>query len=139
MGAVTGRVGALPVRACRSVPDLTSDSTPGSAQVDRHELLADLADEFLRRHRAGEGPSLDEYCAKHAGLAGRIRDLFPAMLAMEQPGLGPPADVEPPAERVGATVGRYKPPRAEKGDSRSGSLTPFLRPRREKEQAEYRG
>jgi tetratricopeptide (TPR) repeat protein/tRNA A-37 threonylcarbamoyl transferase component Bud32 len=79
-----------------------------AADTRADELLAELADDFLRRHRAGEHPSLDDYCTRHPGLAGRIRDLFPAALAMEQPGIGATVDVAPPAERVGATIGRYK-------------------------------
>ena len=73
------------------------------------ELLAELADEFLRRHRGGDRPSVDEYAGRHPDLAERIRDLFPAALAMEQPGLSAFMDAAPPAERVGATIGgRYK-------------------------------
>lgn len=60
-------------------------------------MLAGLADDFLRRHRAGERPTDEEYAAAHPALADRIRDLFSAMLAMEQPGLG--VDPAPPAER----------------------------------------
>ena len=72
------------------------------------ELLAELADDFLRRYRAGEHPSVDEYAAKHPELADRIREVFPAMMAMEQPGGGATLDFAPPTERVGATIGRYK-------------------------------
>jgi serine/threonine protein kinase len=71
-------------------------------------MLADLADDFVRRHRAGQNPSLDAYCAQHPELADQIRELFPAVMAMEQPGLDTAVDVSPPAERVGATIGRYK-------------------------------
>src|SRR6185436_11936365 len=55
----------------------------------------------LRRYRAGERPSVDEYAIRHPELAGRIRDLFTAMLVME-------SDTALLNERVGATVGRYK-------------------------------
>jgi tetratricopeptide (TPR) repeat protein len=41
-------------------------------------------------------------------LAGRIRALFPAMAAMEQPAFGAALDPAPPAERVGSVIGRYK-------------------------------
>jgi serine/threonine protein kinase/uncharacterized protein HemY len=81
---------------------------PTAAGDTSDELLANLADDILRRHRAGEKPTPDEYCERHRELAGRIRDLFPAILAMEQPGTGSTVDLAPPAERVGATVGRYK-------------------------------
>ena len=68
------------------------------------DLLTALADDFLRRRRAGERPSPEEYASKHPELAGRIRALFPTMIALEQPGLDP----APPAERVGSVIGRYK-------------------------------
>jgi len=72
------------------------------------ELLADLADEFLLHYRAGEQPSVDELAGKYPDLADRIRELFPAMIAMEQPALGATVDLAPSVERVGATIGRYK-------------------------------
>jgi serine/threonine protein kinase/tetratricopeptide (TPR) repeat protein len=70
----------------------------------RQGRLADLSDEFLRRHRAGERPTVDEYARKHPELADEIRDLFPAMLAMEEPA----GEWALPSERVGSTIGRYK-------------------------------
>ena len=74
-----------------------ADETSGADDL----LLAELTDDFLRRRRVGERPSVEEYAAKHPHLADRIRDLFPAMLLVEH-------DAAPPAERVGATIGRYK-------------------------------
>ena len=82
-----------------------SETTVGDT---RDERVAALADDFLRRHRAGTCPDVAEYAAEHPDLADHIRELFPAMLAMEQPGLGAAVDVTPAAERVGAVVGRYK-------------------------------
>ena len=41
--------------------------------------LAQLADEFLERHRRGERPALTEYTARHPELAEQIRALFPAL------------------------------------------------------------
>ena len=67
-----------------------------------HEHLAALADEFIARYRRGERPTVDEYARRYPHLAGEIRDVFPAMLAMEQPvddiGIDP----------VGTIIGRYK-------------------------------
>src|SRR5262245_9353926 len=81
----------------------------GSAETHaQDDLLAKLADDFLRRHRAGESPTIDEYASKHPELAHRIRDLFPAMLALEQPGVALTPESAPPTERIGATMGRYK-------------------------------
>jgi eukaryotic-like serine/threonine-protein kinase len=81
---------------------------PAGATVGGDDLLAQLTDDFLRGHRAGERPSVDEYALKHPHLAGRIRELFPVMLAMEQRGVAATGETAPFTEHVGATVGRYK-------------------------------
>lgn len=47
------------------------------------EPIEILADSFLDRHRRGEGPDPEDYVALHPELAGQIRDLFPALLALE--------------------------------------------------------
>ena len=83
-----------------------TEPTPAGDTPD--DVLADLVEDFLRRHRAGDDPSVAEYCARHPDLADRIQDVVPAMLAMEQPGLGATVEVTPAVERVGATIGRYK-------------------------------
>jgi serine/threonine protein kinase/Tfp pilus assembly protein PilF len=48
------------------------------------EPLEELAESFLARFRAGERPALGEYEAQHPELAGEIRDLFPALVLMEE-------------------------------------------------------
>ncbi len=53
-----------------------------------------LAEEFLDRKRRGEQPSLREYVERHPDLAAEIRDVFPALLMMENLG-----------ESSGATTG----------------------------------
>src|SRR6516165_1630797 len=45
-----------------------------------------LAEDFLARKRRGEHPTLQEYLDRHPELAGEIRDLFPALLMMEDLG-----------------------------------------------------
>ncbi len=45
-----------------------------------------LAEEFLDRKRRGEQPTLREYLERHPELAEEIRDLFPALLMMEDLG-----------------------------------------------------
>ena len=48
--------------------------------------LDQLAEEFLARCRRGERPAVSEYAAQHPELAEQIRDLFPALLVMEDLG-----------------------------------------------------
>jgi eukaryotic-like serine/threonine-protein kinase len=45
-----------------------------------------LAEEFIARKRRGEKPTLSEYTNKYADLAEDIRDLFPALMMMEDLG-----------------------------------------------------
>jgi WD40 repeat protein/serine/threonine protein kinase len=60
------------------VSDKTSDHSAD------YVLLTRLADEFAARYRAGERPALQEYIDRHPNLANDIRELFPAMIEMEQ-------------------------------------------------------
>jgi WD40 repeat protein/serine/threonine protein kinase len=54
--------------------------------------LVRLAEEFAERYRRGERPSLTEYATRYPDLAGEIRDLFPALVLIEEFGsvAGPP-------------------------------------------------
>ena len=45
--------------------------------------MGDLADEFARRCRTGSCPSVTQYAESHPELADEIRDVFPAIAAME--------------------------------------------------------
>src|SRR6516165_10254373 len=56
-------------------------STSGS---DNYVLLTQLADEFAERYRRGERPSLTEYVERYPHLAADIREVFPAMVEIEQ-------------------------------------------------------
>jgi hypothetical protein len=47
-----------------------------------------LAEEFAARRQKGESPSIAEYEARHLELAEQIRDLFPALLMIEDLGDG---------------------------------------------------
>jgi eukaryotic-like serine/threonine-protein kinase len=51
-----------------------------------------LAEEFVARHRRGEHPDLAEYTQRFPQYAEAIRDLFPALVLIEQvkPGAGEP-------------------------------------------------
>ena len=42
-----------------------------------------LAEEFLARHKRGEKPTIKEYCERHPDLADEIRDVFEAVLMVE--------------------------------------------------------
>jgi tetratricopeptide (TPR) repeat protein len=72
----------------------------------RDILLNRLADEFAARYRRGERPALTEYVAKYPELADDIRELFPALVGMEQVkedrrAIEPPAGTLPPLEQLG--------------------------------------
>jgi serine/threonine protein kinase/WD40 repeat protein/tetratricopeptide (TPR) repeat protein len=66
-----------------------------------------LAEEFLARYRKGERPSPDEYAEKYPELAAEIREVFPALVLMEEAGPGPATDNGPAgAPAGGAAPGR---------------------------------
>ncbi len=56
-----------------------TDSSSGSG---RNPVEA-LAEDFLRRQRGGERPTLEEYCRRHPELADDIREVFPVLIRME--------------------------------------------------------
>jgi serine/threonine protein kinase len=58
--------------------------------TSENDPIDTLAEEFLDQHRRGERPTVDEYAARNPELSSRIRDLFPALLALEKftPALG---------------------------------------------------
>src|ERR1700689_2098487 len=56
--------------------------TTSSTSQDRNPVEA-LADDFLRRQRGGERPTLEEYCRRHPELAVEIREVFPVLIRME--------------------------------------------------------
>ncbi len=64
-------------------------------ESEREELVADLAESFLERLRAGEAVTVHSYIAEHPEVAEELQELLPAMVDME--GLGrhtqPPAPV----------------------------------------------
>jgi hypothetical protein len=57
-----------------------------SESDSEREPLEELAESFLARYCAGERPSLSEVAAAHPELADQIRELFTALLEMEQAG-----------------------------------------------------
>ncbi len=64
------------------------DSRPAAASTDMSsdslEPVELLADDFMNRQRSGEKPTIDEYCEKHPELADEIREVFPALVVIEQ-------------------------------------------------------
>ena len=50
----------------------------------RRETVEQLAEEFVERYRRGERPPLSEYAERYPEHAEQIRDLFPALVMMEQ-------------------------------------------------------
>jgi eukaryotic-like serine/threonine-protein kinase len=52
--------------------------------VEKDNLLDQLADEFAARFRHGERPSLKEYTNRYPDLAADIRELFPALVEVAQ-------------------------------------------------------
>jgi hypothetical protein len=50
----------------------------------KYALLDQLAEEFAARFRRGERPSLNEYLDRYPDLADDLRELFPAMVEVEQ-------------------------------------------------------
>src|SRR5262245_43438572 len=53
-----------------------------ASSSDRNPV-EELAEEFLERFRRGERPTLTEYTSRYPELAAQIRDLFPALVLME--------------------------------------------------------
>jgi serine/threonine protein kinase len=70
-------------------------------ESQRHPI-EQLAEAFLERYRRGERPPLSEYVQQHPELADEIRDLFPALVLMEEMG---PAQPSPPAACAGPVAG----------------------------------
>ena len=56
-------------------------------------LIDNLANEFMRRYRAGDRPTVAEYLERCPDLAEQIRDLFPALIMLEN--LAAPGDQGP--------------------------------------------
>src|SRR5262245_47451246 len=54
-----------------------------------------VAEDFLTRYRGGERPSLTEYTEKYPELAEPIRELFPALVVMEELGSVEGAGIRP--------------------------------------------
>jgi eukaryotic-like serine/threonine-protein kinase len=84
--------------------------TPKS-EIDPLDLLAE---EFVGRLRRGERPAVEEYAARHPDLADRVRDLFPALAAVE--GVAEVLTSAGPASATTEIISRARPERV--GDYR---------------------
>src|SRR5690349_4465080 len=76
--------------------------------------VEELAEEFLERYRRGERPSLTEYVGRRPELGEEIRELFPALVMMEEVG-APSAE---PGGQVGGLRDRNGPRLEKLGDYR---------------------
>jgi serine/threonine protein kinase/WD40 repeat protein/tetratricopeptide (TPR) repeat protein len=74
--------------------------------------VAVLAGEFAERYRRGERPSLSEYTSRYPELADQIRELFPALVVMEElgsvEGPGPSAVTAPNLGKVPDQLGDFR-------------------------------
>src|SRR5260370_40917635 len=68
-----------------------------SSPSDARSPVELLADEFLARCKRGEKPTIKEYCDRHPGLAEEIRDVFEAVLMVE--------DLKPGSDEVSGSFG----------------------------------
>jgi hypothetical protein len=69
-----------------AAPAFRDRSQPMNTSSDGRNPVEALAEEFLDRKRRGEQPSLREYLERYPALADEIRDLFPALVMMEDLG-----------------------------------------------------
>src|SRR5262245_62426639 len=58
-----------------------------AADERQRHPVEELAESFVARYRRGERPSITEYVDKYPENAAQIRDLFPALVVMEDIGL----------------------------------------------------
>jgi serine/threonine protein kinase/WD40 repeat protein len=70
--------------------------------------IEEVAEAFLARYRSGERPSITEYVAKHPELAEEIRELFPALVIMEEIGAEEAASPSKATSSVTPDGGRLK-------------------------------
>jgi hypothetical protein len=92
-------------------------ATSGSPSESRDfARFDDLAEEFAARFRRGERPDLQEFIARAPDLADEIRELFPALVAMERADAA--QDAPDPARARRAAAPAAAPPLHELGDYR---------------------
>src|SRR5438105_299271 len=77
---------------------LKERSTPMAERQNEANVVDELAEEFARRWRAGERPSVEEYAEQYPELAEEVRAVLPAVVMMEQ--LKPRREEDSPASTV---------------------------------------
>src|SRR4051794_34694604 len=55
-----------------------------SSESRRYDLLDELVEEFAARFQRGERPTLQEYLDRYPDLADDLRELFPAVVEIQQ-------------------------------------------------------
>jgi eukaryotic-like serine/threonine-protein kinase len=81
--------------------------TPSNAKPDAaRDPVEELAEAFLERYRRGERPAVGEFVAQAPEHADEIRDLFPALVLMEQ--ADPAADSVPTPTGHPERIGDYR-------------------------------
>ncbi len=76
----------------------------------REEALEPVIESFLARFRAGDRPGVEEYAARHPGLADVLRQILPALVAVERDltvERGPEAQLVPPTT-ASSYLGDYR-------------------------------
>src|SRR5262245_23189000 len=81
-------------RPARGGSDVDADSSPD------YDLLDRVAEEFAKRWRRGERPSVGEYAERYPALADDLRDLLPALAELERADT-PRPEPEGPRQQVG--------------------------------------
>ncbi len=79
-------------------------SDPSKDPSSGPDLFGELAHEFAERVRRGERPTPAEYADRHPDLADQIRELFPALMEMEDFGSGMAPATGPFLNRAGREV-----------------------------------
>jgi eukaryotic-like serine/threonine-protein kinase len=74
----------------------------GSTVSPDDDPLGPVVESFLDRFRRGERPALTELIARHPELAGRIRELIPALVELEQLGRSTGDSIPSPGHRTGS-------------------------------------
>ncbi len=68
---------------------------------DQQHLVDRLVEEFMDRQQKGEAPSIDEYCERHPEVAEEIREVFEALMMVE--------DLKPDSQDESGTFGKSVP------------------------------